>query len=108
MSIPAIYVDPDSQAATACSIRVHHKQRAFGDMTGFDYQPAEVLTIVPEIVMLASEVSAPKRGGVFSIAADEAYHVEVPEPRDGITVTAQCTRMSQAEITAGAYPVPGA
>lgn len=66
-------------------------------MTGFDYAPAERLTIVPEIVVLAGEVS-PSRGGVFSLAADEAYEVEVPFPRDGLTITSQVTRMSAKDL----------
>lgn len=105
LSFPAIAVDLDAQTQTVCSIRVHHRTDAFGDMTGFDYAPAERLITVPEVVVLASEIT-PKRGHVFSVAADEAYVVETPLPRDGLTITAQCTRMSQTEIDAAALPVP--
>lgn len=105
MSVPAIYVDPDTQAETSCSVRVHSRTQMFGDMAGFDYAPAERVATVPEIVALASEVS-PVRGGVFSLAADEAYEVETVMPRDGITVTTQVTRMRQSEIDAAALPLP--
>lgn len=100
---PAVYVPP-SGAPVPCSIRVHDRTRNFGDMTGFAL-PAERIETVPEIVCLASEV-APIRGGIFSIAADEAYRVEIALPRDGITVKVQVTRLTQAQIDAGSYPLP--
>ena len=103
MSIPAIYVAPDGSAQSPCTIRVHARTKAFGDMTGFDYTPAERIEIVPEIVTLADEVIP---GGMFSVAEDEAYTVEVVMPRDGITVTSQVTRMSATEISAAGLPVP--
>lgn len=107
MSFPAVYVDPDTSAETACSVRYHDRQQAFGDMAGFDYAPAERIETVPKIIVLASEVSA-KRGGVFSVSASEAYEVENVMPADGITVTIEVTRMRQSEIDAAALPVPGA
>lgn len=105
LSIPAVYITPTGDASD-CSVRVHHRIKPFGDMTGFDYQPAERVTTVPEIVSLAAEVT-PTRRGVFSIAADEAYRVESVFPRDGLTITTQVTRLDQADIDAGSYPVPG-
>lgn len=107
LSVPAIYVDLDTAQETPCSVRVHDRTQAFGDMAGFDYAPAERLTEVPRIVSLVSEIS-PVRGGVFSIAADEAYTVEIVMPRDGITITTEVTRMSQSEIDAATLPVPAA
>ncbi len=106
MSVPAVYVDPGRTVAVACSIRVHNRTQAFGDMVGFDYAPVERLTPVPKIVALAGQVS-PARGGTFVLAADEAYDVEVVEPRDGLTITSQVTRMSVADLTAAGLPLPG-
>lgn len=102
MKIPAIYIDGEG-VETVCTVRIHHRTKAFGDMTGFDYQPAERIETVPEVVALADEIS-PARGGVFSIALGEAYAVETPLPRDGITITSQCTRLSAAK--AAGLPVP--
>lgn len=107
LAVAAVCVDLDTEEATACSVRVHHRTQAFGDMAGFDYAPAERVTTVPEIVVLAEEVT-PKRGMVFSLAADEAYEVETVMPRNGITVTTQVTRMSQAKIDAANLPLPEA
>ncbi|AET42267.1 hypothetical protein DSS3P1_54 [Ruegeria phage DSS3-P1] len=107
MSFPAIYVDLDTLAETACRVRYHDRQQAFGDMAGFDYAPAERVETVPKIIVLASEVSA-KRGGVFSVSATEAYTVENVLPPDGITVTIEVTRMRQSEIDAAVLPVPEA
>lgn len=107
MSVPAVYYSKDRQTQVACTVRVHNRTQRFGDLTGFDYAPAERVTTVPEIVALAAEVS-PSRGGVFSLAADEAYSVEAVFPRDGLTITTQVSRMSAAdlaaEVPALAYP----
>lgn len=105
MKLPAIYIAPGAGGApTDCGIRVHHRTKPFGDMAGFDYAPVERVEDVPEIVALLAEVS-PERGGVFSIAASEAYAVETVLLPDGITVTCQVSRLSEAD-SAG-LPVPG-
>jgi hypothetical protein len=106
MKVEAIYHSPDRATAVPCTIRVHDRQKAFGDMTGFDYDPSERMASVPEIVMLADEVS-PARGGVFSLAADEQYQVETPMPRDGLTITAQVSRRSTSKIAAEPLAYPG-
>lgn len=105
MSVPAVYHSPDRLTTVECTVRVHDRQKAFGDMTGFDYDPAERLASVPEIVTLADEVSM-SRGGVFSLAADEQYQVETVMPPDGQTVTAQVSRRSASKVAAEplAYP----
>lgn len=110
LSVPALYYPLDRDVDTvgiSCTVRVHHRTQNFGDMTGFDYDPSERVEIVPEIVCLAAEV-APSRGGVFSIAADEAYQVETVFPRDGITIKAQVSRRSQAQIDSDSFTYPGA
>ena len=105
LSIPAVYYDRDTEQATPCTVRVHHRKDGFGDMAGFDYAPAERMVTVPEIVALIAEVS-PSRGGVYSIASDEAYVVETVMPKDGITVTTQVTRLRQSQIDAAPLPLP--
>lgn len=102
MHLPAIYIAPGG-AETECKVRVHHRKKPFGDMTGFDYAPVERMEEVPEIVALVAEVD-PARGGVFSIASGEAYQVENPLLPDGLTVTCQVTRLD-VEDTAG-LPTP--
>lgn len=107
MSVEAFHVKLDPRVETACTVRDHTKTKAFGDMAGFDYGPAERVTLVPEIVLLAAQVS-PVRGDVISIAADEAYEIETVMPVDGITRTVQVTRMKQSDIDALALPIPEA
>ncbi len=106
LSVPAIYHSPDRLTTVECRVRVHDRQQAFGDMTGFDYDPAERVASVPEIVALAEEVSM-SRGGVFSLAADEQYAVETVLPRDGLTVTAQVSRRSASKVAAEPLAYPG-
>ncbi len=105
LSVPATYHSPDRQTVVECTVRVHDRQKAFGDMTGFDYDPAERVESVPEIVTLAEEVTM-SRGGVFSLGADEQYQVETVMPPDGLTVTAQVSRRSASKVAAEplAYP----
>lgn len=108
LAFAAVYAaDADAVVGTDCTIRHHERQQAFGDMAGFDFAPAERVEVVPKIVCLNAEVT-PKRGGVFSVSATEAYEIEVVFPPDGITTTAQVTRMKQSEIDAANLPVPGA
>lgn len=106
LSVPAIYHSPDRQTTVECRIRVHENTKPFGDMVGFDYDPAERIAQVPEIVMLADEVS-PSRGGVFSLAADVQYQVETVNPRDGLTRSVQVSRRSESRVAAEplAFPV---
>lgn len=106
MSDLAIYVPVGGGVLVPCAVRVHHRQKAFGDMVGFDYAPAERMEISPEVVALAAEV-APTRGGVFSIAPGIAYRVETPMPIDGLTITAQVTKVVDATLLAS-LPIPGA
>lgn len=102
LSIPAVYIAPDS-TETSCRVRIFENNRAFGDMAGFDYDPAQRQAEVPEIVSLVEEVN-PTRGGVFSVEPGVAYAVEVPQPEDGITRTSQCTRLSESQAAGLTLP----
>lgn len=104
MHVEAIHIAASDSTETAVKVRIHHRTQAFGDMTGFDFDPAQRIERVPEVVALAADIT-PARGDVFSILAGEAYTVEVPLPVDGITITCQCTRMSASE--AAGLSVPG-
>ena len=106
LKVPAIYHSPDRAGVVKCEIRVHARQQAFGDMTGFDYDPAERVASVPEIVLLAEEVS-PARGGVFSLTSDDQYQVEFVQPRDGLTITVQVSRRSGSRVSAEPLAYPG-
>jgi len=105
LAFPAVFVNEDRSVETPCTIRYHDQTQSFGDMAGFDYAPAQRVESVPEVVVLSAVVT-PSRGGIFSVASDEAYTVEVVMPRDGITITSQVTRMKQSEIDAAGLPLP--
>jgi hypothetical protein len=106
LSVPAVHIAKADGAATPCTVRYHDRTSRMGDLTGFDYGPVERTESTPEIVALFAEVQ-PRRGDLFSVASDEAYRVETPLPRDGITVTCEVTKLSQTDIDAAALPVPG-
>ncbi|MEP1254357.1 MAG: hypothetical protein ABJI29_06335 [Alphaproteobacteria bacterium] len=102
-AVPAFYQADEQSEPVLCNVRVHLNNKAFGDMAGFDFQPAARLEEVPEIICLSAEVS-PTRGGVFSIVAGEAFRVEVPNPPEGLTQKFQCTRLTEEQ--AEGLPVP--
>lgn len=106
LSVPAIYHSPDRSTTVECRVRVHSNTKPFGDMVGFDYDPAERVAQTPEIVMLAAEVS-PSRGGVFSLAADEQWQVETVMPVNGLTRTVQVSRRSESRVIAEPLAYPG-
>lgn len=110
LKVDALYYPLERDASTEgvpITVRVHHRTQSFGDMTGFDYDPAERIETVPEIVFLREQVT-PSRGAVVSIAEDEAYQVGVVFPPKGITIKAQVSRWSQAQIDSDVISYPGA
>jgi len=102
MRVKAIYVPP-SGPNQEVFIRVHYKMEPLADMKGTSYDYAERWETVPRIIVLKEDL-VPERGGIFSVTAGEAYQVDHVQPDDGITVTAEVSRMEAAD-TVG-LPVP--
>lgn len=90
---------------TPVSVRVLNRWDAQGDLQGFDYAPAERKASTPKIICLVEKL-VPRRMDVFSVEAGEAYKVEDTDPVDGITVTANCHRITdKTELTGLPLPV---
>lgn len=85
-------------------VRVNSEDRAAGDLAGTSLGYAEVVQTQPKLIFLHAD-HIPVRGNVYVVGSHEAYQVEVVEPRDGITVTAQAVRLSEAKTAT--YAAPG-
>jgi hypothetical protein len=109
MAVDALYVLPVSDLeaeVTPCTVRVHEKRLPIGDQLGTSFQYAERHEVVPEIILLRSQIPAPVRGAIFSIAENVAYKIDNVMPADEETMTVQVTRMTRANDLAG-LPIPG-
>lgn len=104
MEVPAIYIDPRTQLYAAITVRVHSQFKALGDVKGTSFGFAERIDIVPEVVFLREQGVHPRRDGVVSISAEEAYRVDTVEPPDGITVKAKAPAIPLKDL--GGYPTP--
>lgn len=87
--LPATYTPP-SGSPIACRVRVTDTTTPVGD---FDSNGmADQAVSVPELRFLVSEVT-PTAGGVVAITDGPSYRIEYVYPVDGITVTAEASRV---------------
>lgn len=84
--------------------RVNSKNEAVGDLAGTSLAYAERSETIPKLIFLAAD-HIPKRGYVYVVDEHEAYRVDSTEPRDTITITAACSRLSSSELAS--YTPPG-
>jgi hypothetical protein len=107
MSVPALYfMPPYDEVLTLvqdCTVRVHDHMQALGDLKGTNFNYAEVEDDSPKIVFLRDEI-APKRGMVISVSNGVAYQVDTVKPPNGITITANVSRMAAKDAVG--FPVP--
>ena len=99
------YADGPSGPSSTVFVRVNSKDEAVGDLAGTSLAYAERMQTVPKLIFLADE-HVPQRNNVYMVTAYEGYRVDHIEPRDGITITANATRLSSQEV--GDFTPPGA
>lgn len=99
------YVDGPSGPSTTVWLRVNSKDEAVGDLAGTSLAYAERAETVPKLIFLAEE-HVPARNNVYMVSAYEGYRADYIEPQDGITITANATRLSSQEV--GDFTPPGA
>lgn len=111
MQVPAFYIaDPAVPGVyTTCTVRVHTKQEALGEVAGTSFDYAEKHEFIPRLIFLVDEVPEPERGGVVTITDPvtgdlEAYMIDNRLPKDGITVTAEVTVMTASQYTGLPFP----
>lgn len=72
--------------------------KAVGDLAGTNLSYAEVQEPVSSLIFMLSE-HAPARGQMVVFAATEGYYLDTLDPVDGLTQTAQVSRMSDEELS---------
>lgn len=75
-----------------------------GDMSGTNLSYAVVQDTKDRILFMRDEVPEPPRGALVIISSDEGYVVDNVEPPDGISVTAEVTRLDAAEMSGRPTP----
>ena len=65
---------------------------------------AEREEIAPKLVFDRSEVANPPRNGLVIISATEGYRIGQTEPPDGITITAEVSRLSASDLAGKTLP----
>ena len=108
MRVTALYIPPASidaaQTPIPCTVRVHSKFAALGDMAGTNFGYAERSEILPRLLIWRAEIAQPVRGAIVSVEEGEAYSIDFVEPHDDLSITATVKRLS-AEKSLG-LPVP--
>jgi hypothetical protein len=106
--VPAYYLTAPDAAAVLCHVRLHLTFGRVGDVKGARLYPAEMENDTPKIRFDLTEISAPKRGGIVSIEAGEAYKIDRMDPVDDEFQTAEVVRLTAAEASGLPIPDPGA
>jgi len=96
MSVPAYYIPVPSADPVECDVRVWLKtEQMVGELPG--YQGAERAEPEDRIRIDLAQVPAPRRLGVVSVEAGEAYRIDHLYPADLGYQTARVLRLSAAE-----------
>lgn len=78
--------------------RPHNKRGQIGDLPGTNLNYAEVVDRQERVVFWREDIPAPARGALVVFSATEAYWLDVVDPPDGQTITANVTKATAAEL----------
>ena len=104
MRVPASFYATPIAAPVLIHVRVHTKMTEQGDLKGTNLNYAEREEVAPKLVFDRSEVALPPRNGMVIISAEEGYRIGQAEPPDGITITAEVSRLSSADLAGKTLP----
>jgi hypothetical protein len=104
MQVPASYYATALTAPRLIHVRVHTKWIELGGLKGTSFNYAETEDRAPRIVFDRTEVPTPLRNSLVVISAEEGYRVGQTEPIDGMTVTADVTVLSAADLAGKTLP----
>ena len=104
MKVPASYYSDAATYVGTIYVRVHTKWTEEGDLKGTNLNYAERETITPRIVFDRSEIANPPRNSLIIVSAEEGYRVGQTEPPDGITITAEVSPLSPADLAGKTLP----
>lgn len=101
LHVPAFYRATEIDDWIEVDVRIATKFTKAGDFPDMD--GAQVHELNPQIIFLRDQVTKPARNSVISVETGEAWRVADCMPPNGITITANVTRMAE-EATTG-FPV---
>lgn len=104
MQRPAFYYDPKTLLPLPCTIRVHTKFDAKGEVQGTSFRFAETREETPKVIFLRSENINPVQYGVVMLSAEEGYRLNNFEPNYRETTTAHVTPLLKKELPDFLYP----
>lgn len=118
MQVSALYCVPDPAyiddtippdvcpyTEQSVNVRVHYSFKALGDLKGTSFHYAEKQEVMPQIIFMVEELSAPMGGAIVSISEDEMYRIDNVLPRDGLTVSCEVTVVPKKQRAGVPYPV---
>ena len=104
LSVPASYYETILATPRLIHVRSHDKFLQQGDLKGTNLNYAEIEDVSPKLIFERAEVENPPRGGLVIISAEEGYRIGQTKPKDGITVTAEVSRLTAAELAGKTLP----
>lgn len=104
MRVPALYILPGGVTPIPVSVRVHTQFTEIGTLSFSQF--AERQETIPKIVFMRDEVDRPTRNAIVSIDEGEAYRIDNVLPPDGISVTVEVVRLSEADTVDLPVPEP--
>lgn len=104
MRVPASYYATPDATPVLIYVRVHTKWVQQGDLKGTNLTYAEQEERAPKLIFMRSEVALPPRNALVVVAADEGYRVGQTEQPDGLTITADATPLTAAEMVGLTLP----
>lgn len=110
MQVGAFYIeDPAAPVPVPCTVRVHTKMDALGELKGTSFDYGERHEMIPRLLFLIDEVPEPARGALVTITdpathAQEGYRIDNRYPADGITVSTDVTILTPAERLGLPFP----
>jgi hypothetical protein len=97
------YTDGPAGPFTDLHLRLNSKAGLTGDLAGTSLAYAQSSETVPKLIFIYAD-HIPDRGNVYALDNGEVYRVDHTEPRDTLTITAICIRLTDEE--AASYPPP--
>jgi hypothetical protein len=108
MARPASYYRADGTLVGLSHVRVVENPVKTGDLAGTNLSYAEVQEVRIRIILDRTELVAlgvtPARNDIVVLASDRGYVLDNIMPPDGMTVSAEATRMLASELAGKTLP----
>lgn len=104
--VRTLYIESEGAEPIPVTVRIFNKFQTLGDIKGSIAQYAEFDDNVPRIIFMRADLPSPKRLGIFSIEAGEAYRLDSAMAEDDITITWHVVKLDAADAVS--LPIPEA